>query len=256
MEETNLEAKKHHEGLFAKVEGTPAHILIVLGLALILLAPLILNFKGAGLASSIAEFEQIKAQKELDFEEVQRDQANRRKKSPEVLKHEEAKKQREEEKRTSSPFDPFLSPEQRDAMVKQEQEKDKAVEELKKAVDEKDAERAKALEEMKEGLEQKYDTIPIRREMAEAQTAVAGTRSHLVLGWMGNLLLIVGLLVLMLQSEGLRQKIILIVLLVVMFSALSGVNLDFLAQGRMGGSSTIPSRTTDRAPETPPPSKQ
>ena len=243
MEETNLEAKRDSRGLFATIQGTPAHILIIVGLALTLLAPLILSFKGASLASSQAEFDQMKAQKELDLEEFKRDQGELRKKSSEVIKHKEAT-----EERKPVPFDPSLSPEQRDAQQKQEQEKDRAIQELKKAVDEKDKDREKALNEKKEELEKKYDTIAIKREIAEAQTAVAGTRSHLVLGWLGRLLLLVGLLVLMLQSEGLRQKVILIVLLVVMFSALSGVNLDFLAQGRMGG-------TTPRATEASPPSK-
>lgn len=244
-----MEVKRHSKGLFGTLEGMPVHILIILGLALTLLAPLILNFKGASLAGSQAEFDQLKMQKELDLEEFKRDQADRRKKSPEVTKYKEAT-----EERKAASFDPSLTPQQHDAVQKQEQEKDKAIQELKTALDEKDKAREKALEEKKEELDQKYDTIAIRREMAEAQTAVAGTRSHLLLGWLGRLLLIVGLLVLMLQSDGLRQKVILIVLLVVMFSALSGVNLDFLAQGRMGGSSYTP-RTTERAPEAPPSSK-
>ena len=119
---------------------------------------------------------------------------------------------------------------------------------MKKAVDEKDKERAKALEAKTEELERKYDTVPIRRQIAEAQTAVAGTQSHLVLGWLGRLLLVAGLLVLMLQSEGLRQKVILVVLLIVMFIALSGVDLD-LGQGHMGGSSNTAPRVTERTPE-------
>ncbi len=247
MEETNVEVKRP-KGLFATLEGMPAHILIILGLALTLLAPLVLNFKGASLAGSQAEFDQLKTQKELDLEEFKRDQADKRKKSPEFTRHKEATEQRK-----PASFDPSMTPEQRDAVQKQEQEKDKAIQELKTALDEKDKEREKALEAKKEGLDQKYDTIAIRREVTEAQTAMAGTRSHLILGWLGRLLLIVGLLVLMLQSDGLRQKVILIVLLVVMFSALSGVNLDFLAQGRMGGSSyTTPRITAPEAPSSKP----
>jgi hypothetical protein len=250
MEEPNVEVKRHSNGLFATLEGMPAHILIILGLALTLLAPLIMNFKGAALASSQAEFDQMKAQKDIDLEEFKRDQADRRKKSPEVTKYTEATEQRK-----ATPFDSSLSPEQRLAQQKQEQERDKAIEEMKKAVDEKDKDREKALTEKGEELDRKYDTIPIRREIMEAQTALAGTRSHLLLGWLGRLLLLVGLLVLMLQSEGLRQKVLLIVLLVVMFSALSGVNLDLMAQGRMGGPSYTAPRATERAPEATPPSK-
>ena len=244
MEEPNVGVTRDPKGLFAMIQGTPAHILIIVGLALTLIAPLILNFKGAALASSQAEFDKMKAQKELDLEEFKRDQGEARKKSPEVIKHKEAT-----EERKPVAFDPSLSLSQMEAQRNREQEKDKAIQELKKAVDEKDKEREKALDEKKEGLDKKYDTIAIRREISEAQTAVAGTRSHLVLGWLGRLLLLVGLLVLMLQSEGLRQKVILIVLLVVMFSALSGVNLDFLAQGRMGG--TAP-RATEASPASKP----
>ena len=79
MEETKLEVKRLSKGLFATLEGMPAHILIILGLALSLGAPLILNYKGAALAGSQAEFDQIKAQKELDLEGFKREQADQRK---------------------------------------------------------------------------------------------------------------------------------------------------------------------------------
>jgi hypothetical protein len=48
--------------------------------------------------------------------------------------------------------------------------------------------------------------------------------------------------VLTIQSDGLRQKILLVVLLVVMISALSGVNLDFQAHGSLGDSPSPPVR--------------
>ncbi|MGH9425527.1 MAG: hypothetical protein ACRD2L_04370 [Terriglobia bacterium] len=239
-----MEVKRHSKGLFAAFEGMPAHILIILGLALTLLAPLILNLKGASLAGSQAEFDQLKTQKELDLEEFKRDQADKRKKSPEFTRHKEATEQRK-----PASLDPSMTPEQRDAVQKQEQAKDKAIQELKTALDEKDKEREKALEAKKEELDQKYDTIAIRREMAQAQAAVAGTRSHLALGWLGSLLLVVGLLVLLLQSEGLRQKVILIVLLIVMFIALSGVSLDLLGQGSRGLPSYASMRMTERDSE-------
>ena len=244
MEETSLEVKKGSTGLLATIQGTPAQILIILGLALILLAPVILNYKGASLASSQAKLDQMKAQKELDLEEFKHDQAERRKKSPEVIKHKEAT-----EERKPVQLDPSLLPAQTEARQKQEQEKDKAIEELKKAVDEKDKQREKALSEKNEELEKKYDTIGVRREIAEARTAIPGTRLHLVLGWLGHLLLLLGLLALMLRSEGLRQKVILIVLLVVMFSGLSKANRDFLAQDTAGVPLATASRMTERAPE-------
>lgn len=108
---------------------------------------------------------------------------------------------------------------------------EKEMQEIRKAVEEKEKKRKEALEKKQEELDKKYDAIGPRRAIVEAQTAVAGTRSHLVIGWLGRLLLLLGLLVLTVQSEGVRQKVILIVLLVVMFSALSGVNPGFQAQG-------------------------
>lgn len=96
-------------------------------------------------------------------------------------------------------------------------------EELKKATDKK-----------KDELEKTYKVFDLKREMIENQATVPGTVLHLWIGWLGRLLLILGLLILTVQSEGAQQKVILILLLVVMFSALSGVNLDFGAQGHLG----------------------
>jgi hypothetical protein len=58
---------------------------------------------------------------------------------------------------------------------------------------------------------------------------------HTIVGWIGSLLLIVGLLALTATTAGVTQKIFLVVLLLVLFSALSGVRVDFLAAGQMGG---------------------
>lgn len=96
-----------------------------------------------------------------------------------------------------------------------------------------------SLEKKKEELESAYGTDQLKRALLQAQASAAGMRWHLVIGWLGRLFLLVGLLTLTLLSEGMRQKILLVVLLVVMFSSLSGVNLDFSAQGRMGGTTTV-----------------
>lgn len=252
MEEAEKVVQRHQEGLFARLEGAPVHVLIIVGLALTLLAPLILNFKGAALASATAELDKINTMKDLDLEEFKRQQQEERKKSPEDLKYKQALEERQNAL-ASAPIDFTLPPDVRaakeEAQRKEQGEKDKALQELKKAVDEKEKERKKALEKKQEELDDKYETINPRRDIAEAATSAAGTRSHLVIGWLGRLMLVLGLLILMLLSEGVRQKLILIVLLVVMFSALSGVNLDFLAQGRMGEAP----RAADRVPPPPPP---
>jgi len=96
----------------------------------------------------------------------------------------------------------------------------------------------KATKKKKDELEKTYTVFDLKREMIENQAAVPGTVLHLWIGWLGRLLLILGLLILTVQSEGVRQKVILIILLIVMFSALSGVNLDFGAQGHLGEART------------------
>lgn len=214
---------------FAMLDGTPSHILIVVGLALALFAPLILNFKVAGFASAQAELDQVKTLRELDLEEFKRQQQEERKNSPEVVRHKQAL-----EERRPVVMDISMPITLRDELQRQEDANNKNLQELKKAVDEKDRVREKAAEKKQEELDKKYDTITPRRAVVEAQTAVAGTRSHLIVGWLGRLLLLLGLLVVTFQSEGVRQKVVLIVLLVVMFSALSGVNLGFQAQGHLG----------------------
>jgi len=215
--------------LFASLDGTPSHILIVVGLALALFAPLILNFKVAGLASAQADLDKVKTLRELDLEEFKRQQQEERKNSPEVVNYNRAL-----EERKPVVMDISMPITLRTELQKQEDANNKKLQDLKRAVDEKDRERQKAMDKKQEELDKKYDTIPPRRLVSEEQTAVAGTRSHLMIGWLGRLLLLLGLLVVTLQSEGVRQKVVLIILLVVMFSALSGVNLGFQAQGHLG----------------------
>jgi hypothetical protein len=245
MESTERQVVKD---LFSRLDGTPSHILIVVGLALALFAPLVLNFKVAGLASAQAELDKLKTFRELDLEEFKRQQQEERKNSPEVVNYNRAL-----EERKPVVTDVSMTITQREDLQKQEEANNKRLQDLKKAVDEKDKERQKASEKKQEELDKKYDTIPARRVVSEEQTAVAGTRSHLMIGWLGHLLLLLGLLVLTFQSEGVRQKVLLVVLLVVMFSALSGVNLNFLARGSLGeapsqGESSLPGATPPSRP--------
>ncbi|MGH9800644.1 MAG: hypothetical protein ACRD82_09790, partial [Blastocatellia bacterium] len=66
--------------LFAKLDGTPAHLLIIAGLALTLFAPLIPAFKFAEVQSSGVALEQVNSLIELDLEEFKRTQDEQRKK--------------------------------------------------------------------------------------------------------------------------------------------------------------------------------
>lgn len=216
-------------GLFAILDGRPAHALIIVGLALTLLAPLIPGFKLAEVASTRVESGQAEALIELDLADLKQAQESAR-------KQEEERRQVE---RSQEITPATLTPEE---IQKRQEERRKREEERQKREDD----RKKALEQKQEELKKKYDTVVLKRAMLAAQSGAAGMRWHLALAWLGRLMLLVGLLVLTIQSEGVRQKILLIVLLVVMFSALSGINLNFQAQGNLGESQPEAERPAQR----------
>jgi hypothetical protein len=74
------------KGLFARLDGTPAHLLIIAGLALRLCAPLIPSFKLAEVAGARVASDQAEALIQLDLEEFKRTQ------EPEVKKDKEESK--------------------------------------------------------------------------------------------------------------------------------------------------------------------
>ncbi len=117
-------------------------------------------------------------------------------------------------------------------ITKRQQER-QAAEEKRQA---KERDRQKAFEDKKEELKKKYDSHDRKKTLLEAQIAATGMRWHRVLLFLGDLLLLVGLIVITLESEGARQKVALVILLVAMFSALSGVSLNFLGAGSLGES--------------------
>jgi len=212
--------KKLSKEIFARLDGTPAHVLIIAGLALTLLTPLIPNFKLAEVASARVASDQAESLIELDLDELKRAQEAERKKEKE-------QSEQEDRARFTSATQP---PEE---FQKQQQERQKREAERQKL----ETERQRALEQKQEELRKQYDTTSRKRALLDAQTSAAGMRWHLVLGWLGSVMLLVGLLTLTIQSEGARQKVLLVILLVVMFSALSGVNLNFLARGSLGETS-------------------
>lgn len=204
------------DGLFEKLNGAPAQALIVLGLVLVLAAPLIPNFKSAGVARAQTELSQVDTLMELDLDDLKRTQERERKEDVEAAERDNA-----------APTNYSLGA---DEIQKQQQQR-QAKEEKRQA---KEKERQKVLDDKQEELKKKYDSNARKRTLMEAQVASSGVRWHLVLLFLGNVMLLIGLLVLTLQSEGVRQKVALIILLVVMFSALSGISLNFLAAGSLG----------------------
>jgi hypothetical protein len=187
--------------LFAMIDGLPAHILVVLGLTLTLLSPILPRSKAAAAADAMAEAKLADELVEMDLETTRKSLAKEDKADEEKL----AK-------------DPAIAPD---------------VEKRREA-------RAVVLKDLPETLHAKYKVDKLRRDAVEARASAAGPTFYLYLHWIGRVLLIVGLLVLTLMSDGIRQKIFLVVLLVALFSSLTGVKLDFNTSGSIGSSGDVP----------------
>lgn len=205
------------DGVFPKLDGTPAEILIIVGLVLLLAVPMITSFRSAGVAKAQTELTQVDSLSELDLDDLKRTQERERKADAEAAERENA---------APLNYGSMLP----DEIQKRQQERQAALEKRQ----ERERERQKVFDEKTEELKKKYDANARKRNLLEAQAAASGGRLHYVLLFLGNVALLLGLLVITLQSSGLRQKIALVILLVVMFSALSGVNLTFLTAGSMG----------------------
>lgn len=181
-----------NQDLFGKLSGNTAQALVILGLTLVLLAPVISAYRWADVSSARTKMEKSGQLIELDIENLRKEQQVERQKDN---------------------MDLVMTAEDR-----QRREND----------------RIQALNSRREELQKANDSISLRRNVLEAEIANAGQTIPLLLGWIGRLFLLVGLLTMTVQSEGTKQKVLLIILLVVMFSALSGVNLDFTAAGHLG----------------------
>ena len=196
---------------FAKLDGTPAHILVILGLFLMLLAPLIMNFKAAGVAKAGAAAEQSDDFMRLDMKEFT-DKQDEEKKKDETASFEDRQKHEQE--------------------------------------------RQKAYDDKQRELKNKYNAVATRREFLEASADFVGMRIHYIATFLGALCLLIGLIVMTVQASGTTQKVLLIILLVVMFSALSGINLNIEGRSNLGGSRDAMRSIMDAMPRpTPPPSR-
>jgi DNA repair exonuclease SbcCD ATPase subunit len=253
-------------GLFDMLDGVPAHALVIIGLALALLVPMIQAIKEAGRKGALAEIEQ--GQKLIDLEVLRF--KDEKAKEGDVR----AKKATAEQEKSSADRDlesarqaltrlrdrqssPAPSPDFSTGMTLPQpptpEEIRKAEDDVKAAerkVDRTKAEVEKAEGELKQVMDQVTDTRTeeeVRRQARdeykladrhkafhEAEISAQGAVLPPIIGWLGRLMLILGLLVLTVQSTGLRQKILLFVLLIVMLSALSGFNLLFATQGNIG----------------------
>lgn len=187
--------------IFQALDGRPAQILVLAGLALTLLTPLIPSARYAAVDRARSSLNNAEEMIKLEMEELEREQERETKESQAALAG--------------------MGWEQQQAATQQRQQR---VAELQRIADEK-----------REELKKRYDRTKLKRQLLSAQTAASGLWLHGVVDWLGSVLLIVGLLALTATASGLTQKVFLVILLVVLFSALSGVRLDFLAAGQMGG---------------------
>lgn len=205
------------DGVFSKLYGTPAQVMIIVGLVLLLAVPMITSYRSSGVARAQTALNQVDSLSELDLEDLRRAQEKERKADQEAA-----------EKENSTPLNyATMPPEQ----IQQHQQERQAA--MQKRQD-RERERQKVFDDKRDELKKKYDANARKRDLLNAQASASGGWAHHVLLFLGNVLLIVGLIVVTLQSSGVTQKIALVILLVVMFSALSGVNLTFLTAGSMG----------------------
>jgi hypothetical protein len=187
--------------IFTSLNGTRAQVLVVAGLALTLFAPLIPQFRLSRVNSARTAYDNAEALIELEMEEIKREQERQNKQDNVVLA----------------------------SMTYEQRQVESA------ALQKRQAELQRVADDKREALKKQYDRTQLKRRLLLAQRDAAGMPWHSVIGWIGSLALIIGLLTLTVLSEGMTQKIYLVVLLLVLFSALSGVRVDFLAAGQMGG---------------------
>jgi hypothetical protein len=204
-----------NNSIFAKLDGTTAHILVILGLFLMLLSPLITRFRSASVARAGIMAEQTDDLSRLDLQEL--------------------RDQQEEDRKKDSAAN--LAPEE---------------------MSNRERTRSTVMEQKQQELKKKYNVTEARRDYLTATADLAGTRTQYIASFLGALCMLIGLLVMTVQSEGTRQKVMLIILLVVMFSALPGISLSLEGKSNLGGSGGagspsegLPSRPTAPAPSRP-----
>jgi len=90
-----------------------------------------------------------------------------------------------------------------------------------------------AMRAQREQLKMQYGIDKLRREAIEANASARGPQAHLVLDWIGRLLLVLGLLALAFCAEGTRQVVLAAALVVVLLGSLAGIRID-LGLGRGG----------------------
>lgn len=252
--------------LFAMMDGTPAHIAVLLGLLLVLLSPVISRSHAARAEAAAAELEHAQALMALDLEEYDHAQAGspaasgakaakmrvqvttaRRDSAKKVL---EAKAQKLRDLRSGGRgmYPPDAAQQKAVAAVEAEVEAaQKKVDELDNQLRDEEIQGAeaaakalesdggaKAREDKQQQLEKQYRVKELQRAEVDARTASKGTTLALHLGWMGRLLLLASLLVLALSAQGAKQKILAILAVVALVSWVTPFGVELFTGTRAG----------------------
>ncbi|MDD5542340.1 MAG: energy transducer TonB [Acidobacteriia bacterium] len=180
------------QNLFSKVSGTPAQILIILGLAVTLFVPLWRQMNEVAVS---------KAQAKLD-------------QAGDLVKTEVEKFKKGQDADLKSVYEnPALSVDER----------------LQKRQGLQEAAYAK-----RDELQRSYDESDLKRALMSARARAVDTRWPDIVGWLGRLMLMLGLLIMTIQNEGVKQIILLVILLVAMLSSLASIEperrQDFLGR--------------------------
>lgn len=102
-------------------------------------------------------------------------------------------------------------------------------------------------------LEKQYRIKELQRAEVDARTASRGATLALHLGWMGRLLLLVGLLVLALNAAGAKQKILAILVVVALVSWVTPFGVELLTGTRVGAPAGVSTSPLMPKPTTPGP---
>ena len=136
------------DGVFSRLSGAPAQVLIIVGLVFVLAAPLIPSFKSARVARAQTEFNQVDTLMELDLDDLKRTQERERKDDSDAAQRE-----------NTTPINYSLGPEE----IQRQQQERLAAQEKRQA---RERERQKVFEDKKEELKKKYDSTCSRVRQA------------------------------------------------------------------------------------------
>ncbi|MBP7865976.1 MAG: hypothetical protein KA419_08490 [Acidobacteria bacterium] len=215
------------KGKLSSLAGGPAWALLVIGLVLVLLAPALVWNRQASYRGLRVQLDNLSELKDLELGKIRKDQEKERKTEEDAEKALKEKEDRTLQDLQAAAF--TATPEQAAAVGKQ---RDQITQAQRKRADEaraREDKRTKDLEAKTEEIAKKYDEETLKRQLLDEQIALAGARSDIWLGFFGRLFMILSLLLMTLESEGLRQKVLLAVLVLVLLTLLPGPGLSLRA---------------------------